>query len=540
MPDTRRLSTDGGLVASQDPRSASAGARVLEAGGNAMDAAVAAALALGVVEPNMSGIGGAAWLTVWPGDGRPVVVVDGTGRSPAAAREDMFELDPAADPSGLYGWPKVVDDANIRGGLAAYVPGAVSALCLAHETFGRISREQVFAPAIELATDGIEVNGFLSAQITQDAYNLRRDPGASANFLPNGLPLRPAGLGPADVLRQPALAATLQRIAELGPAGFYEGPVAASIAATVKAAGGILTAEDLAAYRDGATIIDPVEIEFGGVRVSVPPATGGQSVLQVMRLFEAITRRWPDTGDALRWAMASRLAFADRFAVMTADPEADVPWEHLLSEAHAEEVLDASPEIAAALDAPAKSGCTSHLNVVDADGMAVALTATVLDAFGARIVDPGSGVLLNNGMMWFDPRPGRANSVRPSTPGMTAASPTILSRDGKLVAALGATGGRGIVSAVPQITEGILAGLDPQTAIERPRIHCEGAVVTVDERVPAEQIAELEAAGQEVNLVEETSLTWFFARPNAITVGPDGRRTAGHETTKPAAAAAAA
>jgi gamma-glutamyltranspeptidase/glutathione hydrolase len=537
MPDTTRLQTDGGLVTSQDPRSAEAGAQVLEAGGNAVDAAVAAALAIGVVEPQMSGVGGSAWIVVWRGEGHPCVVVDGTGRAPAAARPDMFALDEGADPTGLYGWPKVVDDANIRGARSTYVPGAVSALCLAQETFGRIPRTQVFEPAIALAADGTEVNGFLSASITQEAYNLRLDPGCSARFLPDGLPLRPAGLGPADVLRQPALAETLERIAQTGPNGFYEGSVAASIVATVAAGGGLLDRDDLGTYQ--AAIAEPLQAGFAGLQVAVPAATGGPSVLQALRLFEAATRRRPDVAAAVRWALALRLAFADRFELMTANPEVDVPWERLLSEAHAEEALATADVAARPLDAAHKSGCTSHLNVVDRDGMAVSLTATVLDAFGSRVIDPGSGVLLSDGMMWFDPRPGRANSIRGGAPGMTAASPAIVSRGGRLVAAIGATGGRAIVSALPQIIEGLAGGLDPQDAIDRPRLHSEGAGVTVDERTAPDQVAALAAAGEAIALVEETSLTWHFSRPNAIAVGPGGRRTAGLDRNKPAAAAAA-
>jgi gamma-glutamyltranspeptidase/glutathione hydrolase len=129
--------------------------------------------------------------------------------------------------------------------------------------------------------------------------------------------------------------------------------------------------------------------------------------------------------------------------------------------------------------------------------------------------------------MWFDPRPGRANSIQGGAPGMTAASPAILSRDGMLVATVGATGGRAIISALPQIIEGIAAGLDPQDAIDRPRLHSEGAGVTVDERTAPEQINALAGAGEAITLLEETSLTWHFARPNAIAVRPGGRRIAG-------------
>jgi gamma-glutamyltranspeptidase / glutathione hydrolase len=534
MTDTTAgLETDGGLITSQDPRSAEAGAAVLAEGGNAVDAAVAAALALGVLEPQFSGIGGSAWMTVWLGT--EAITIDGAGRAPLAARPDMFELDHGAEPSSFYGWPAVVDDANVRGGGAVYVPGAVAALCLAHERFGRLPRERVFEPARELADRGFEVNSFLSSLITQEARNLRLDAGCAELFLPDGLPLRPAGLAPADQLRQPALAETLARIGAEGPAGFYEGPVAESIAAVVSAGGGALASEDLKSYK--ATIGRPLVIDHRGMQVLMPAACGGPTALEALRLLEAFERARPDLDPTVRWSNALRIAFGDRFEHMSADPEATFAWEDFVSADHAE-ALVAGALPGEGITAP-RAGCTSHLNAVDADGMAVSFTGTVLDAFGARVLDPASGVLLNDGMMWFDPRPGMANSIRPGIPGLGAACPAILTRDGELAGATGATGGRRIISAVAQIADSITAGMDAQDAIDRPRLHCEGETVVCDRRMDDPTIAALRTAGESVEVIEETTLTWHFARPNAITVAPDGVRTAGLDRLRPAGAVAA-
>ncbi|HEY0279098.1 MAG TPA: gamma-glutamyltransferase [Solirubrobacterales bacterium] len=528
-----RLETDGALVTSQDPRSADAGAAILAEGGNAVDAAVAAALALGVLEPQFSGIGGSAWMTVWLGD--EAIVIDGAGRAPLAARPDMFELDRGGESANFYGWPAVVDDANIRGARAAYVPGAVAALCLAHERFGRLPRERVFEPARELADRGFEVNSFLSSLITQDARNLRLDPGCAELFLPDGLPLRPAGLAAADRLRQPALAETLARIAAEGPAGFYQGPVAESIAAVVAAGSGTMGVEDLRTYE--ATIGRPLGIDHRGMQILMPAACGGPTALEALRLLTAFDGARPDLDPIVRWSNALRIAFADRFEHMSADPGAKFAWEDFISADHAEAlVAGATPGEGLAAR---RAGCTSHLNAVDADGMAVSFTGTVLDAFGARVLDPVSGVLLNNGMMWFDPRPGTVNSIRPGIPGLGAACPAILTRDGELAGAVGATGGRRIISAVAQIVDSITAGMDAQDAVDRPRLHCEGETVDCDGRMDDTAIAALRAAGESVAVIEELALTWNFARANAITVAKDGVRTAGLDRLRPAGAATA-
>lgn len=529
------VATRGGLVAAPEPRAAEAGAEALRAGGNAVDGAVAAAFAIGVVEPHMSGIGGGSWLILALRDPDRYLVVDGPIVAPRAARADMFELADEQAAVGLYGWPKVVDDANILGPLSVGVPGTVSALCLAQSQFGRLPLERVLEPAIRLAADGFEITPFTSALITQEAPSLLRDPGCSSLFLPHGVPLRAPGLERGDALRQPALAATLERIAADGPDVFYRGAIAARIVELVAGGGGILTTDDFAAYE--AVVHDqPLRGTYRGATVLGPPRTGVPTVIQALQLLEAFEEAGGDS-PAVAWARALRRAFHDRFEHMSADTAADVPWDALLAPEYAQSVVEADRSGMPAPD-PAdfravRTGCTSHLSAVDADGNLVSLTQTVLDLFGSRLLDPESGIVLNDGMMWFDPRPGTANEVRPGAAGLTAVSPIVLVGDHGPVAALGAAGGRKVISSTAQLVPLVLAGATAQEAIERPRIHAESDVVLVDERWPDGTTEELRTAGFDPAVAREELTTWNFGRPAGITIDADGTRHGGVDPLKP-------
>jgi gamma-glutamyltranspeptidase/glutathione hydrolase len=529
------VATRGGVVAAPDARAAEAGAGALRAGGNAVDAAVAAAFAIGVVEPHMSGIGGGTWMILGLREPDRYLVVDGAIVAPRAARAEMFPLADEQDAVGLYGWPKVVDDANILGPRSVGVPGTVAALCLAQSRFGRLPLARVLEPAIELAADGFEVNWFTAALIGQEARNLAADPGCASLFLPDGVPLRPAALEAGDLLRQPALARTLEAIAAGGADAFYRGAPARRIVELVRAGGGILAAEDLAAYE--ATAHDrPSSGGYGRATIVGPPATGVPTVIQALRLVEALEEA-ADESEAVRFARALRLAFRDRFAHMTADPTGDVPWDVLLAPEYARALAAAEHDGVAAPDpgafAAVRSGCTSHLSTVDEDGNVVALTQTVLDIFGARMLEPESGVLLNDGMMWFDPRPGTANEVRPGAPGLTAVSPILVVGERGPFAALGAAGGRKVISSTAQLVPHVVGGMDAQEAVERPRIHAESDAVLVDERWPEQVVDELARAGFEPVVAREEPTTWNFGRPAAITIDANGVRHGGADPLKP-------
>ncbi|MFF0772430.1 gamma-glutamyltransferase [Nonomuraea wenchangensis] len=551
----------GGLVTAPDPRAAEAGAAMLRAGGSAVDAAVATAFATGVVEPFMSGVGGGAWLVIREPGAPTATTVSGPIRAPALATPGMFPLVPSAPGTGLYGWPAVRDDANIVGPLSVGVPGAVAALCHAHARFGRLPLAQVLAPAIELAEDGHETNWFASAAICADARTLRRFRSSAELFLPDGLPLRGPSLGPGDRLVQPRLAQVLREIAAGGPDAFYRGRAARAIATTLAAAGGLLREPDFAGYQAEERQVTPIEIGTvvagatgaggagadalgadalgagglgaGGLRLFGPVATGMITVAEALQLAAAARRRGLPPGPAL-WARVLSHAMDDRLREVTTDESA--PWTRLATAGYAAEVVDGwlagrapGPSENAG---PPKAGCTSHMSAVDADGMTVALTQTVLDLFGSRIVEPETGILLNDGMMYFDPRPGHVTSVAPGAAGLSAVSPLILEGPGGAEATLGASGGRRIISAIAQIAARWHDGAGLQDAISAPRLHAEGRRIWLDRREAA-AAGELAAAGFDVQLVAEEPTTWHFARPNGIARRSGGQWAAGVDLMKP-------
>ncbi|MCF6466942.1 hypothetical protein FAF44_00740 [Nonomuraea sp. MG754425] len=515
---------DGGLVTAPDPRAAEAGAAMLRAGGSAVDAAVAMAFAVGVVEPFMSGLGGGAWLVVRRPGAASATTVSGPLRAPALATPGMFRLTPSASGTGLYGWPAVEDDANIVGPRSVAVPGAVAALCRAHARFGRLPLADVLAPAIELAEAGHETNWFASSAICGQARLLRDSPAAARLFLPDGLPLRGPSTGPGDPLVQPALARVLREIAGGGPQAFYEGRAAHAIATAVADGGGPLRQADFAAYTADEQDVPPVEI--GSLRLWGPLATGVITVAQALHLVEAARNRGLEPGPLL-WARVLSRAFGDRLRDVRTDETAS--WAHLATAAYAEEIAAGRP---APFDGPAKAGCTSHMSAVDGAGMTVALTQTVLDLFGSRLVEPETGIVLNDGMMYFDPRPGRVTSIAPGAAGLSAVSPLVLAGPDGAEATLGASGGRRIISAVAQIAARWHDGHDLQDAISAPRLHAEGGKVWLDRRA-ARAAGDLTRAGFDVMTVTEEPTTWHFARPNGIARRAGGPWAGGVDPLKP-------
>lgn len=514
-----------GLIVAPDPRAAAAGARMLRAGGNAYDAAVATALATGVVEPFMSGLGGGCWAVAREASGRRLTV-EGPAVAGAAASAAMYSL-ADDEPDGLYGWPQVQDRANTVGPMSVAVPGQVAALAeLARR--GRLSWATLVEPAIELA-EGTPANWFMSACVTEELARLREDPGAAAIFCPGGLPVRSGMTSPADVVRQPALAATLRRVAEHGAEELRTGETARRIVGFLASRGGVLTQDDFASY---APVVDddPVSWSYGGARLTGPVRTGVGSVVQALRLLEAQGGSTaPDDVRAERWARALRMAMADRLAHMSADARAGTDWDHLLSVEHAHELLGRGKHGPVP---SGRAGCTSHLTVADAEGTVVSLTQTVLDLFGSRMVEPNSGVLLNDAMMYFDPRPDALNRVRPGSPGLSAVAPVVVETPDRVIG-LGASGGRRIISAVAQLVDALVTDdAEPQRAIDAPRLHVEDRTVTLDTRA-ASLASALTEAGWSVALRTEEPTTWHFARPNAVARRTDGPWIGGADPHKP-------
>ena len=492
-----------GMVTAEHHLAAEAGVEMLREGGNAVDAAVAAAFVMGVVEPFTSGIGGIAGMVIRRPDGT-VVAIDGGTRAPRAARADMFELVGGSARGGMYGWPAVKDGANIEGPVSVSAPGQAPALCLALERFGSLPRSRVMEPAVRFAREGFEVDWYVSLSIAMYAERLgRAGDGKRIFFRPSGAPLRPPiGTEPSDRLVQSDLSRALEAIAKDGPGVLYQGEIARAIVSGVRAEGGILTEEDLA--ESEARVVAPLQTMYRGHRiVTLDGLTGGPTIARTLTVLDAFPVGLKAQGsvDHLHLvAEALRAAFLYRFSSMA---------DH-----------------------------TTHLNAVDHQRTMVSLTQTLGQGFGSGFVPKGTGIVLTDGMTWFDPVPGHPNSIAPGKRVLWAGSPTLVLRNDRPFLAVGAPGGRKIMSAVPQSIVNIIDfGDGPQDAVNRPRVHDEGEGLLVDSRIPQEIRDGLAALGHEVEVKEETLMSAWFARPNAISVDVQtGELRGGVDQLKPAVA----
>ncbi len=534
------------MVSTDQAVATDAALAVLREGGNAVDAAVTAAFVLAVAEPALCGIGGVAAMVIRLPDGREAVI-DGSGVAPRAARADMFEIAHGADVKGMYGWPAAVGDANNTGYRSVGVPGMVAAMALALERYGTIDLSRAVAPAAALARAGIEVDIHLTNTLASYADRLWLFPTSKRTFFkPGGLPLHPptALEGGGDRLVLGDLARSLDAIAAEGARGFYRGTLAHEIVENVRAGGGILSEEDLASYE--AREIAPRATEHRGHRIAtLPDCGGGITVLEALNVLDGLDLPSLDRSSARYFhlvAEAQRLAFLDRFELLADPAHVDAPFERIASMEHAAELrgrIDPQRASADAVRAPTTRDVphTTHLSVVDASRMAISLTSTLGGAFGSAAVLGDTGILLSNVMTWFDPRPGRLNSVAGGKRILWAPSPVIVSRRGKPRLVVGASGGRRLISGVLQTIVNVVDhGDGPQDAVNGLHVHDEGAGTLVDSRMPPEVRAELTRMGHRVVPVEETIATPQFGRLNAILV-EDDRLRGGVTRMRPSVAA---
>ena len=472
-----------GVVAAQNWRAAQAGAEILEAGGNAVDAAVATACALAVAEPWMSGLGGCGYMVVHSAAAQSVQVVEFGTVAPRALDPTAYPLrSEAGADHDLFGWPGVEGERNVRGPLSLGVPGSVAGFALALARFGSLPWAEVLAPAIALAEQGHVVDWWTTLMVARDAAALRGNPAAAAVYLPEGLPPVATEIGKLklDLGRLPE---TLRRLAEAGPEDFYRGALAEALVADVAALGGVLSAEDLAGYEAG--VVAPRTARRGEARIHLPPGlTAGPSFAEALEALGPIAAGAPG-------------------------PEAFAAYARALTEAYRRRLA----EIGHNGDL-AGQACTTHVSVADAEGNLVALTNTLLSPFGAKVVSPGTGVLLNNGIMWFDPRPGRPNSIAPGKRPLCNMCPLVATRDGRPWFALGGSGGRRILPAVFQVASFLIdGGLPLEAAVHQPRINVDGGPeVEVDPRL-GDAVAKAIAEALPIRLVEAVLTPNHYANP---------------------------
>ncbi len=473
-----------GMVVSQSRDAALAGVAILDAGGNAVDAAVGAALALAAVEPWNSGLGGTGFALVHRAGQGAAETVDFGPVAPAALRPDVFRLT-GRTKADLFTWPEVEGDANIHGPLSFALPSAVAGYAHMHGRWGVLPLSDVMAPALALAKRGLPQDWFATLKIAQSAALLRLYPDSAAIYLPGGLPPVGPATGAPGFLPLGRLADTLGHLARAGLRDFYEGEAAAALAADLRAAGSLLTAEDL--RRCEARIVPASAVPWRGCTIQL--AAGLTAAPTFARVLHAMR-------DAPRGAAP------------------DGPWFTGLARA----MQAAYAERLAGLGEAEAGTCTTHLSVRDAAGTMVALTSTLLSSMGSHVVLPRSGVLMNNGAMWFDPRPGQPNSPGSGKRALTNMCPVIVQdAAGAPVLAAGASGGRRIMAAVAQVLSFVLDfGMDPAAAAHHPRIDVSGAAgVSADRRLPAAVLRALQAAGP-VEVAEHLVLPATFACPNLI------------------------
>jgi gamma-glutamyltranspeptidase/glutathione hydrolase len=464
-----------GMVSSQNVIASQVGVEVLWDGGNAVDAAVATAFALAVTHPTAGNIGGGGFLVLRPAKGE-AVAYDFRETAPARASPTMFLRDGKYD-SGLH------HDSHLSVG----VPGTVAGLHLAWKEKGRLPWRRLVDPAIALAREGFPISDGLARSLKEVLPSMKKYPASVAAFSRVGTPYE---MG--DVLKQPDLARALDRIAEGGPAGFYEGETARLIEKEMKAGGGLITREDLRAYRPRRRPV--LRGTYRGYEVlTMPPvSSGGVALLQMLNMLEGDDLKAKGFGSAAYVHLVAetmRRAFADR-ARYLGDPEAnpDMPIARLVSKEYAAELRKtirpdrASQSEPETFTWPAEGAETTHVSVVDTDRSAVSLTYTLEDFYGSRIVVPGAGFLLNNEMGDFNAGPGLTdkdgligtppNLAGPGKRMLSSMTPTILEKEGKLFMVVGSLGGRTIINTVLLIIVNVVDfDMNIQEAIDAARFH---------------------------------------------------------------------
>ena len=474
-----------GLVAAQNGYAAQAGAAVLARGGNAIDAAVVTALVLSVVEPWFSGIGGGGFLLHADGATGAVSTLDFNVVAPAGLDPADYRLS-GADVGNLFSWPAVEGNRNLSGYGSICVPGAVGGFAAALEQLGTISFAEAIAPALEHAERGLDVDWYATLTIAIEAAELAVYPASAGQFLQQGRAPRAGDRLSPERLPMPAKARLLKRLAKAGARDYYEGEIAQVLVRDMQAGGSKIGLSDLASYQ--AVWRAPLVGQYRRFEVNaIAGLSAGPSLIDACDALSA-SGLASETGSAeaaLVYADAIRQAYRRRLGTM----------------GHA---------------ATAEAGCTSHISVVDASGSMVALTNTLLSRFGSKVVLPEAGILMNNGMMWFDSRPGRPNSIAPGAKPLTNMCPLVLKANGLPWLSIGAAGGRTIFPTVLQLVSYMADfGLSLEDAFHAPRIDASTPTLKVNERA-APDVALALATRHPVEIVEDTIHPSNFSNPSAV------------------------
>ncbi len=520
-----------GMVATSHTLATDVALEVLKQGGNAVDAAVTAGFALAVTQPRSGNIGGGGFMLISKGDGSEPEAIDYREKAPAAASETMFQ-----DESG-----DVVQNRSRFTHLAAGVPGTVAGLALALERHGTLSLAQALAPAIKLAQEGFIVPQRFTEGLEQVRDRLQRWPATLATFYkPDG-----SAWQPGERFRQPELAATLQRVADQGVKGFYQGKTADLIADEMNRNGGLITLQDLKDYTP--VVREPVHGNYRGYDIysMSPPSSGGTHIIQILNILEGFPIRQSGHNSAKTihlMAEAMKLAYADRSKYLGDTDYVTVPLEGLTNKTYAEQLRKTinpdrarpASEINAGQPAAYESPETTHFSVVDQWGNAVSNTYTINFSYGSGITVKDAGFLLNNEMDDFSAKPGvpnaygliggEANKVEPSKRMLSSMSPTIVRKDDSNFLVTGSPGGSRIITTTLQIIMNVIDHeMNIQTAVAAPRIHHQWLPdeLRIEQGISPDTIRLLEGRGHTV--VTSSSMGAI----QSIMIGEDGTRYGG-------------
>jgi len=538
---TQALRASHGMIATDEELGSEAGVEILKRGGNAVDAAVAVAFALAVVEPAAGNIGGGGFMLIRLANGKTTFL-------------DYREVAPGKATRAMYiGKDGNLDkETSVIGYKSIAVPGTVAGLTLALKTYGSMKLADVLAPAIRLAENGFPISKRLADEFERQRPALQRFGVSRRIFLNDGKMFQPG-----DTLRQPELAATLKRIARNGAAEFYSGETAHAIVDDMSRLGGLITLEDLAKYQPKIREVLRAKYDSDGhsweVLTSPPPSSGGVAVIEALNMLQSVPLKgWDDVESVHMVAEVMRRVFADRAAYL-ADPDySNVPVAGLTDPCYAKEVFATVDSQRASSSKVIKAGnphtCgvaastatspetlvslgegphTTHFSVVDAAGNAVASTYTLNDSYGSHVTS-SAGFLLNDEMDDFTTQPGvpnalfglvqsEANAIAPGHRPLSSMTPTILLRDGKLSLVTGSPGGATIISAtLLSILNWMRLGMEPQAAIDAPRFHHQWLPdrVLIERSFPESLESALNARGHATHRVGHIGIV------NAIAIDP--------------------
>lgn len=509
-----------GVVSTGKYEATKIGVDIIKQGGNAIDAAVAAGFALGICEPQSSGIGGGGFMVIRFAKTGETKFIDFREIAPKNATPDMWKEDKDGN---------VIGNEKVVGGKSIGVPGEVKGMLYALEKYGTMSREKVMQPAIDLAENGYKVSAVLNRDMKNSFERIEKYPKTAEIYLDGGLPFEVG-----STLKNPDLAKTLRKIMKNGEKAFYEGEIAEAIVKSAQDAGGPLTMEDMKNY--DIRVSDPLVGHYRGYEIitSAPPSSGGAHIVQILNILENYDMKNIKPGSAEYYHLFSeaiKMAFADR-AKFCGDTEfVDVPVDGIISKDYAKELVK-KLDMKKSKDYLAgnpwnwnESKDTTHYSIVDKEGNIVAVTKTVNDVFASGVVAEGTGILLNDEMDDFDTGYGKANSVEPGKKPLSSMSPTIVLKDGKPVLSLGAPGSTRIITGVAQVISLVLDyEMDIQEAINFPRIHDDYQKLVYETRIDPAVITKLKTMGH--TMVEEGE--WFeYPCVQGVTMGEDGKLRGG-------------